>query len=75
MPSRPNALASMSGWTALHCAVDHNQADVLKLLCAAPGAAAALALRNEDGRTPLAIAVHHGHDAFAAVLRAHGAPE
>jgi hypothetical protein len=42
-------------------------------LCAAPGAAAALALRNEDGRTPLALALRKGHAAIASALCAHGA--
>jgi len=31
------------------------------MLCAAPGAAAALALRDRGGRTPLALAIHYGH--------------
>jgi hypothetical protein len=44
------------------------------LLCAAPGAAAALALRNSAGQTPLGFAVASGRAACAAVLRAHGAP-
>ena len=49
-------LQDEGGWTALHCAVARDQADVLKLLCAAPGAAAALALRSKDGRTPFTYA-------------------
>ena len=47
-------------------------AAVAELLCAAPGAAPALALRDKGGRTPLAIAEMRGLDATAAVLRAHG---
>ena len=67
-------LQDKSGWTALHFAADRGQASVLKLLCAAPGAADALALRDREGRTPLAYAVHFDRAACADVLRAHGAP-
>ena len=65
-------LQDESGWTALHFAVHRNQADVLELLCAAPSAAAAFALRTSGGHTPLAIAVLLGHAVCADVLRAHG---
>jgi hypothetical protein len=61
------------GNTALHSAVENNHADTVALLCAAPGAAAALALRDELGRTPLGVALARNLAACAAVLRAHGA--
>ena len=61
------------GMTALHHAARQGHAGVVEQLCAAPGAAAALALRDEDGCTPLARAVRGGFAAIAAVLRAHGA--
>ena len=60
-------------WTALHGAVEHNHPGVVALLCAAPGAAAALKLKDENGRTPLAYAKHRRAAACEAVLRAHGA--
>jgi len=63
-----------NGLTALNFAVSLDRADIVALLCAAPGAAAALARRNRDGRTPLALAVFVGLAACEAVLRAHGAP-
>ena len=63
-------LQSSGGETALHWAVTHGRAAILALLCAAPGAAAALALRDKQGHTPLGMAVARGH----AVLRAHSAP-
>ena len=44
------------GYTALHWAVRFNHAAVLEALCSAQGAAAALALRDNFGRTPLAMA-------------------
>ena len=66
------------GYTALHEAVDGDHPAVVALLCAAPGAAAALALKTSaelGRRTPLAMAIRRGHAACKAVLRAHGAPE
>ena len=39
----------------------------------AAGAAAALAVRDRRGRTPLALAIHIHNAACEAVLRAHGA--
>jgi ankyrin repeat protein len=68
-------LQDIIGDTAVHRAVVCHQAGIVALLCAAPGAAFALALKNRSGFTPLAIAVDHGHAACEAVLRAHGAPE
>ena len=67
-----------NGNTALHFAVNDDRPAVVELLCAAPGAAAALALKASaelGRRTPLALAIHRGHAACEAVLRAHGAPE
>ena len=61
------------GWTALHSAARRGHAGVAELLCAGPGAAAALALRDRDGCTPLALAVKSGNAPTEAVLCAHGA--
>jgi ankyrin repeat protein len=66
--------ASSDGWTALHWAVEGNHAGIATLLCAAPDAAAALALRNDEGQTPLGMAVAYSRAACEAVLRARGAP-
>ena len=67
------------GTTALHWAVQGNHANVVALLCAAPGAAAALSLKSSStvfgSRTPLGLAISRGRAACEAVLRAHGAPE
>ena len=62
-----------NGDCALHFAVHSGHAAVVEALCAAPGARAALALRDSDGRTPLALAVEDGLERCADVLRAHGA--
>ena len=66
-------------YTALHWAVQGNHANVVALLCAAPGAAAALSLKSSStvfgSRTPLGLAISRGRAACEAVLRAHGAPE
>jgi hypothetical protein len=67
-------LQSSNGYTALHWAVDRNTPGVVAALCGAAGAAAALALRDRDGRTPLALAIHSHCAACEAVLRAYGAP-
>ena len=71
-------LHSDIGYTALHWAVNGDRPGVIALLCAAPDAAAALALKTSAtyyGRTPLAMAIYRGSAACEAVLRAHGAPE
>ena len=71
-------LQSNFGYTALHYAVEGDRPGVIALLCAAPGAAAALALKSisaYSSRTPLALAILRGRAACEAVLRAHGAPE
>jgi hypothetical protein len=72
-------LQDRGGYTALHFAVFGDEPAVVALLCAAPGAAAALALKTSSAaygsRTPLAMAIHYGRAACEAVLRAHGAPE
>jgi ankyrin repeat protein len=68
-------LQDSSGNAALHDALYLGDcASVVALLCAAPGAAAALALRNQNGDTPLGLAVAHASAACEAVLRARGAP-
>ena len=71
-------LQGVNGYTAPHLAVFSDYPGVVELLCAAPGAAAALALKTSAGlgdHTPLAMAIHKGRAACEAVLRAHGAPE
>ncbi len=67
-------LQNSYSWTALHAAVVNDHPGVVALLCAAPGAAAALALRDTGGRTPLGFAFAHGRAACEAALRARGAP-
>jgi hypothetical protein len=66
-------LQDSDGWTALFVAVQYDHAGTVALLCAAPGAAAALLLRDDNGKTPLDFAIESGHAACEAVLRAHGA--
>ena len=64
------------GYTALHWAVLHGHRDVVEVLCAAPGASEALAMRTHlTSRTPLGLANHRLEVGCAAVLRAHGASE
>jgi ankyrin repeat protein len=66
------------GFVALHSAVHRNHPNVVALLCSSTGASVALALTPRatwGSRTPLAWAIHRGHAACEAVLRAHGAPE
>ena len=80
-------LQGSEGHTALHLAAFNGHAGIVELLCAAPGAAAAIAMRDYQGSTPLACALRPcvlrmvdgatattaGQEACAAVLRAHGA--
>ena len=76
-------LQCSDGRTALHKAAWSGHAGVVELLCAAPGAATALAQRDKYGCTPLAAALSPpgpfssattaGQDACAAMLRAQGA--
>jgi ankyrin repeat protein len=66
-------LQNRYGHTALNSSAFLGLTSVVELLCAAPGAAAAIAVPDTYGRTPLALAVAQGHAACAAVLRAHGA--
>ena len=68
-------LQDNSGRSALHDAVETDHSDIVALLCAAAGATAALALKMNDGNTPLALAISYGRAACEAVLRAHGATE
>ena len=46
-------LQNRRGWTAMHFAASNGDAGMLELLCAAPGAAAAIALRSKRGRSAL----------------------
>ena len=58
---------------ALHCAAMKGHAGIVEQLCAAPGAAAALALRDKDGYTPLSLALSIGDGSerlVAALLEA-----
>jgi ankyrin repeat protein len=66
-------LRDMRGYTALHWAVSDARPNIVAILCGAAGAAAAFALRDKDGRTPLALAINFHRAACEAVLRAHGA--
>jgi ankyrin repeat protein len=66
-------LQGMNGYAALHVAVHCNKPGVVAILCGDAGAATALALRENSGRTPLALAIHRHRTASEAVLRAHGA--
>jgi ankyrin repeat protein len=66
-------LQDATGEAALHYAARNGHSGVVALLLAAPGAAAALALRYQ-GRTPLGVAVAEGNAACEALLRARGAP-
>ena len=71
------AAQSAVGNTALHrAAYCNDSAGALQVLCAAPGAAVSLALRDSDGHTPLELAMLFSHGAHEAVLReamrAHG---
>jgi ankyrin repeat protein len=49
-------LQSSNGFTAMHHVAQRGFAGVAELLCAAPGAAAALSSRDRDGLTPPAVA-------------------
>ena len=65
-----------SGETAFHWAARNGNVGIATMLCSAPGAAAALALKdNIRGETPLALALSLGEINCAAILRLHGAPE
>ena len=68
-------LQDNDGDTALHAAVNGDHASIVELLCSAPGAAAALALKSSIGETPLGQALADEQADCMAVLRAHGAPE
>ena len=62
-----------TGSTAMHAAAAGGHAGTVDLLRAAPGAGAALAVRDAGGRTPLECAAAGGHGAAEAALRAGGA--
>ena len=69
-------LQTSAGNTALHLAVIGDHPGAVALLCASPGAAAALSLKTVamlGRRTPLRMAIFKGRAACEAVLRAHGA--
>jgi ankyrin repeat protein len=66
-------LQDEDGYAALHNAARKGHVGIAELLCAAPGAAAALARRDQYGFTPLKLANSNSHTTCAAVLRAHGA--
>jgi serine/threonine-protein phosphatase 6 regulatory ankyrin repeat subunit B len=53
-------LQDEDGLTALHRAASEGRAGIVEQLCAAPGASAAVALRDKQGSTPLALAVSNG---------------
>ena len=65
-----------SGETAFHWAARNGNLGIATTLCSAPGAAAALALKdNIRGETPLAHALSRGEINCAAIFRLHGATE
>jgi ankyrin repeat protein len=78
-----------SGRTAMHVAAVLGNDQLLEAMCTAPGARAVLALQDNEGLTPLALALRHdssnelhdindnplGRARCAAVLRAHGVTE
>ena len=64
----PQLRGGVGGNTALHVAAASGHRHILPLLCAAPGAFAAVALRNNSGETPFDVSVRHG--AFPESLRA-----
>ena len=66
-------LHSKQGFLAMHWAAIGDHPGTIALLGAAPGAAVALAKKNHDGLTPLALALGDGNAACAAELRALGA--
>ena len=68
-----NTSATSAGSPAAAASLLRAARSIVELLCAAPGAATALSLRDSSGRTALDCAVQGGHAACAAVLRAHGA--
>jgi hypothetical protein len=68
-------LQSKAGSTALHVAVSFDHPAVVDALLAHPDSSAALALRNDRGRTPLQYALWcGGRTGIISALRAHGAP-
>ena len=66
-------LQDNTGRMALYFATLACLSEVAALLCDAPGGAAALSLRCNDGETPLDVAEAYGHATCAAMLRARGA--
>ena len=67
-------LQDVEGDAALHLAVDgRDNVGVVALLLAAPGAAAAMVMKNREGHTPLGIAIDLQQTGCEASLRAAGA--
>ena len=67
-------LQDEEGDAALHLAVDQgDNVGVVALLLAAPGAAAAMVMKNREGHTPLGIAIDLQQTGCEAALRAAGA--
>ena len=67
-------LQDEEGDAALHLAVDGgDNVGVVALLLAAPGAAAAMVMKNREGHTPLGIAIDLQQTGCEAALRAAGA--
>ena len=68
-------LQDVEGDAALHLAVDPlgDNVGVVALLLAAPGAAAAMVMKNREGHTPLGLAIDLQQTGCEAALRAAGA--
>ena len=77
LPPGSSLVAPLSGAAARHLFSTYlRHCGLVDALVAAPGSAAALALRNAKARTPLKYALWCGGRAgIIAALRAHGAPE
>ena len=70
--ARPGAVLT----PAIYWATEHNRAEIVRLLLAAPGAGEALATKSGyTSCTPLRRAIDRGHAEVVALLRAAGAPE
>lgn len=65
----PN-VAQEGGWTPLHQAAAQGRLAIIEMLLDRGAEAGS---RNDDGRTPVDMAVEKGHDDAAELLRRHGA--